>query len=178
MSKKDNKKWSNYIDLSKIDSLSKGDIKLFQEFFEFLNNKKEFREYLEGKKEARIGSIPISIFKNKKLAPLETVVKYLREDLGHTYKKIGILLNRKPGPIGVSYRKAAKKSRSRLDVSSVDNSIPLSVFKDSRLTVFGTIVVYLRDVKGLKFGEISELLNRNYRTVYTVYSRARKKNVR
>jgi len=176
MSKKDYEKRSDYLDLSKIDSLSKGDTRLFQEFFEYLNNKKEFREYLKSKKEVQIGAIPISIFNNKKLAPLETVVKYFREELGYTYKKIGVLLNRKAGPIGVSYRKAVKKLKSRLDVSSVENSIPISIFKDSKITVFGTIVVYLKDVKKLRFGEISELLNRNYRTIYTVYSRA--KNVR
>ena len=178
MSKKDDKKRSDYIDLSKIDSLSKGDTKLFQEFFEYLKHKKDFHEYLKGKKEVQRGSIPISIFNNDKLAPLETVVKYFREELGYTYNKIGVLLNRKTGPMGVSYRNAVKKFKPRLDATSVENSIPISAFKDSKITVFSTIVVYLKDVKKLKFGEISELLNRNYRTVYTVYSRARKKNVR
>jgi len=178
MYSKDRKKGDNLIDLAKAYSLSKGNARLFEDFFEYLKNKKDFNEYLKRKKEIQEDSIPISVFNNKVLAPLETVVKYLRENLDYSYKRIGLLLNRKPGPIGVSYRKAANKLRSKLDVSSIEYSIPISIFKDSKLTIFGTIVVYLKDVKRLRFGKIAELLNRNYRTIYTVYSRARKKNVR
>lgn len=178
MYKKDKEKEDSFIDLTKTYSISERDTKLFEGFFEYLKHKKDFQEYLKRKEEIRKDSIPISVFKNKKLAPLETVVKYLREDMGCTYNKIGSLLNRKAGPIGVSYRNAVKKLPSRLDVSSIENSIPISIFKDSKLTIFETIVVYLKDVKKLKFRKIAELLNRNYRTIYTVYSRARKKNVR
>ncbi len=175
---KDRENGSNYVDLSKANSLSRRDKKLFEDFFEYLKYKKDFGEYLKRKEEVKGGFIPISVFSNKVLAPLETIVKYLREELGYTYKKIGLLLNRKAGPIGVTYRNAVKKLKSKLDVSSIENSIPISIFRDSKLTVFESSVVHLRDTKKLSFGRIAELLNRNYRTIYTVYSRARKKNVR
>ena len=178
MYSKDKEKEGNLTDLAKAYSLSKKDTKLFEGFFEFLRYKDDFLDYLKHKKDIPGDSIPISVFKNKKLGPLETVVKYLREDYGYTYKKIGLLLNRKVGPIGVSYRKAFGKLSSRLDVSSTENSIPISIFKDSKITIFEAVVVYLKDVRRLKFGEIAGLLNRNYRTIWTVYSRARKKNVR
>jgi len=43
------------------------------------------------------------------------------------------------------------------------------------MTIFETIVVYLKDTSELKFKNIAELLNRNYRTIWTVYKRAKKK---
>ena len=159
------KKNANKIDLAKKYSFSEDEIKLFEDFLQYLKQKKEIKKDF----------IPISVFNNKILAPLETVVKYLREDLIYTYSKTAFLLNRKPGPIGVTYRNSKKKLPSRLDVSSTENSIPISIFKDSKMTIFETIVVYLKDTSELKFKNIAELLNRNYRTIWTVYKRAKKK---
>lgn len=166
-------KEGNNADFTKKYSFSNEDTKLFEEFLQYIKYKKDFLRYIKQKKD-RKDAIPISIFTNK-LAPLETVVKYLREELDCSYNEIALLLNRKPGPIGVSYRQAKRKFPSRLDVSSTENSIPISVFKNSKLTIFETIVVYLKDKDKLKFREIAELLNRNYRTIWTVYKRAKKK---
>lgn len=151
--------------LDRRGSFSKDEIKLFEDFI----------RYLRYKKEREKDKVPLSIFNNGVLAPLETVVKYLREELDYTYNEIGILLNRNAGPIGVSYRIAKRKLPSRLDVTFTGNSIPISVFKNSRMTVFETIVVYLKNKMKLKFKKIAELLNRNYRTIWTVYYRAKKK---
>ena len=171
---KEDEKGESEIDLAKKYSFSEEQRKLYEGFLEYLKYKKEFIRYLRYKKE-RKDVIPISVFNNK-LAPLETVVKYLREELDYSYNEIGLLLNRKAGPIGVSYRNARKKFHSQLDVSSTENSIPISLFKDSRLTIFESVVLYLKDDLKLKFRKIAELLRRNYRTIWTVYRRAKKKN--
>ncbi|MEA2035932.1 MAG: hypothetical protein U9O94_00380 [Nanoarchaeota archaeon] len=131
--------------------------------------------HIKQRKETKKDSIPISVFNNKALAPLETIVKYLKEELDYTYKEIATLLNRNPSPIGITYRKANKKFSKKLDTSSEDHSIPISIFKNSKLTIFETIVLYLKDSINLKFNNISTLLNRNYRTIWTVYKRAKKK---
>lgn len=172
--KKQEKKSIN-IDSAKDVTLPKNDVKLLEDFYEYLKYKKEFLRYIKEKKETKKELIPISVFNTKALAPLETIVKYIREELGYTYNKIGSLLNRNAGPIGVTYRKAAKKFQSKLDISSTENSIPILIFKDSKITIFECIVVYLKDDLGLKFRNMSELVNRNYRTVWTVYKRAKKK---
>jgi hypothetical protein len=56
-----------------------------------------------------------------------------------------------------------------------DIAIPSSVFKDRSLSVLEILVEYLKDEKKLSYHEIAVLLNRNDRTVWTVYNRARKK---
>ena len=52
--------------------------------------------------------------------------------------------------------------------------IPLSIFKDKRLTVLESITIYLKE-KEMKFSEIAKLLERDQRNIWTIYSRAKKK---
>ena len=158
------KKEGNKRDLAKVHSFSQEDIKLFEDFFAY---------WLEQRKGVEKDPIPISIFSNRKLAPLEIIVKYLRENLEMSYGRIASLLNRKPGPIGVTYRNSRKKYPARLHVISTEILIPLSIFKESKFTVFETLVWYLKDSLNFKFTKIANLLNRNYRTVWTVYRRAK-----
>ncbi len=54
-------------------------------------------------------------------------------------------------------------------------AIPSSIFKNRDLSVLEAITVYLRDKKGMKYAEIARLLNRNDRTIWTSYQRAKKK---
>ena len=49
--------------------------------------------------------------------------------------------------------------------------IPLSLFADRKLAVLESIVRYLHEEKGFTFREISLMLNRNERTIYTAYRR-------
>lgn len=156
------KKHSNLEVLSTLTNKEKD--QLYEEFLNFLQEKKFL---LPIKKQG----IPISIF-NKKLSALEAIVKYLREELGLSYKEIGKILKRKPGPIGVTYRNAKKKFSGELDCSS-RQLIPFSIVKP-KLTVFESLVLYLKQ-NNFSFKKIAFLLSRNYRTIWTVYSRAKKK---
>jgi DNA-directed RNA polymerase specialized sigma24 family protein len=54
-------------------------------------------------------------------------------------------------------------------------ALPTSIFKNRKLSVLEAITVYLKDKKGLTYAQIARLLNRNDRTVWTSYQRAKKK---
>lgn len=54
-------------------------------------------------------------------------------------------------------------------------ALPTSIFKNRELSVLEAITVYLKDKKGLTYAQIARLLNRNDRTVWTSYQRAKKK---
>lgn len=53
--------------------------------------------------------------------------------------------------------------------------IPVYLFRDRSVAVLEVLVEYLKDVKGLSFHEIAVLLNRDDRTIWTVYNRVKKK---
>jgi len=53
--------------------------------------------------------------------------------------------------------------------------IPSFVFKDRTLSVLEVMVEYLRDNKKMRFHEIAVIINRDDRTVWTVYRRAKLK---
>lgn len=57
------------------------------------------------------------------------------------------------------------------------SKIPLSpsLFRDSKLTFFETVVEYLKDKAKLKFREIANLLDKDERNIWTIYRRAKKK---
>jgi len=53
--------------------------------------------------------------------------------------------------------------------------VPAYLFRDRSVAVLEALVEYLKDVKKLSYHEIAILLNRNDRTIWTVYNRAKKK---
>ena len=120
--------------------------------------------------------VPISVFKNDYLGSLETIVKYLRENLLLSFKQIGALTNRNEIALAVSYRNAKKKLEDKFVVEEISPySIPVKILQDRELSVLENIVSYLKDTFGLTYHKIALLLNRNDRTIWTVYQRAKKK---
>jgi len=53
--------------------------------------------------------------------------------------------------------------------------IPSFVFKDRTLSVLEVMVEYLHDNKKMRFHDIASIINRDDRTVWTVYRRAKLK---
>ena len=53
--------------------------------------------------------------------------------------------------------------------------IPSFIFQDRILSVLEAMVEYFKDKKGLKYSEIANLLNRDDRTIWTAYKRAKEK---
>lgn len=54
-------------------------------------------------------------------------------------------------------------------------NIPSFIFKDRSLAALEAVVVYLKDSQGLTYSQIARLLNRDDRTIWTTYQRAKKK---
>ncbi len=119
--------------------------------------------------------VPISVFKNEKLGALETIVKYLRENKLLSFKQIGSLTNRNDIALAVSYRNSKKKLEEKFVEEISPYYLPVSILQDRKFSVLENVVSYLKDTFGLTYHKIAILLNRDDRTIWTVYQRARKK---
>ncbi len=54
-------------------------------------------------------------------------------------------------------------------------NVPTFIFRDRTLAALESIVVYLKDSQGMTYAQIAKLLNRDDRTIWTTYTRAKKK---
>lgn len=115
--------------------------------------------------------VPVNIF-SYNLSPLEALVKYLKENKRLRNSKIAAELNRKNQVIWISYRNA-KKKRSEAFSEEAKLKVPLSIFKESSLSILETLVLYLKKNNSIK--ELSVMLKKSPSTIYTVLNRARKK---
>ena len=119
--------------------------------------------------------LPISIFQNDKLSALETITKYLKEELKLRFCEIAFLLNRDDRTIWDAYASAQHKMKEKLPVEPSRYSIPLDIFHDRTFAVLEVLTSYLKDICGLRYCQIATLLNRDDRTIWTVYQRAKRK---
>ena len=117
--------------------------------------------------------IPVSIFAGE-LSALETVCKYLKENLDLGFSKIALLLNRDSRTIWATYSNALKKRKERLIVKESRYFIPISALADRKFSALGSIVVYLKDKFSLRYKEISVLLHRDERNIWAAYHRVKK----
>jgi DNA-binding CsgD family transcriptional regulator len=115
--------------------------------------------------------LPLSLFSNK-LTPLRAVVKYLKENLSKTNKQISSLINRDPRTVWITYKSAEKAKLELSDDSPI--RIPLEIFSDEKLSAFEALVSYLRSLE-MNYSEIARALQKNPRTIWTIYARANKK---
>ena len=67
-------------------------------------------------------------------------------------------------------KKSKEKQKEPFIIKETKLNLPLSVFKNKALTILESVIIYLKE-KGFKFSEISELLERDQRNVWTIYSR-------
>jgi len=116
--------------------------------------------------------IPISIFAAK-LGALEALVKYMKENLNLSYHEIAERIARNDRTIWTSYSKAKEKHTKPFEIKD-KTTIPLSIFKNRKLTILESMVLHLKE-KGMKFSEIAALINREQRNIWTIHSRAVKK---
>lgn len=119
--------------------------------------------------------IPISIFEIKGLSALESICKYLKEELDLNYTKVALLLNRDSRTIWTTYNNAVKKRKEKLSVKESRFFVPVSVFKDRKFSVLEALVSYLKENFNLRYSEIAVLLRRDERNIWTVYNRYKKK---
>jgi hypothetical protein len=137
-------------------------------------NHNEILQLLREKQKPSI-AIPISIFQNDALSSLEVVTKYLKEELKLRFCEIAFLLNRDDRTIWDAYNSSQQKMKEPLPVESSQYAIPLTVFQNRNLAVLETITTYLKEECNLRYCQIARLLNRDDRTIWTVYKRAKQK---
>ncbi len=113
--------------------------------------------------------IPVSIF-NEKLSTLETICKYLRENLNFSNKQISSVLNKSSKSVWQAYSNSKKKYSYKLEVTQSRYFIPVSIL-GARKSIFGSIVIFLKDELTLSYHEIGFLLKRDERTIWTIYQR-------
>ena len=118
--------------------------------------------------------IPISIF-NDQLSPLDTVVKYLKENLNFDFNKISAKLNRSNKTIWQAYDDAIKKSPENMEIKASPYYFDISILSERKLSILELVVEHLKEKYSLPLHEIAVLLQRDDRTIWTVYSRAKKK---
>jgi hypothetical protein len=135
----------------------------------------EKNELLDALKLKEEPSIPVEIFANKKLGILEAAVKYLREEKGFSLTEIAQMLNRDRRTVWSTYDFAQKKCPQRVFVSGSRYWIPVSVFTGRDFGVLESLTTHLIEHYRLKFSQIAVLLQRDQRTIWTVYNRAKKK---
>ncbi len=154
--------------------------------------------------EQEFKGIPSSIFRDRNLAPLELMSEYLMRK-GLTYSEIAKLLKRDDRTIWTSIHRAKKKreqakkadrteeknpfrgkqekekqrkethENERQGEEGQEKQIPLHIFHNRELAPLEGISKYLKEVANLSYHEIAVLLNRNDRTIWTCYNRAKKK---
>jgi len=117
--------------------------------------------------------IPVCIFNNK-LSALESVVKYLKENLDSRYSEIAKLLNRNDRTIWTTYSNSRKKLTEKFAIEDNKYFIPASIISNRSFSVLESIVSYMKDNLNLRYSQIALMLHRDQRTVWTVYNRKKK----
>ena len=119
---------------------------------------------------------PSYIFLNRKHTILEALIVFLRERKKLSYRKIANLLNRDHRFVYNSYANAKDKELiTKYTISPNYKLIPISIFSDKKIPALEAITLYLKDELSLTYHKISLLLNRDDRTIWTVYQRTKKK---
>jgi hypothetical protein len=116
--------------------------------------------------------VPCSIF-NARLTVLQSLVKYLSEK-GEKSGDIARTLQMTTSGVWRVLRDAKKLLPSP---SLVADSIlvPISLFKEGGLSATESLVAHLKERHGLRYRAIGGMLQRDERTIWTIYRRAVKK---
>jgi hypothetical protein len=139
-------------------------------YAKFLNSltKEELIDMIISEREDKI---PVTIF-TKDLAPLESIVKYLKDNKGMTIKKISEKLDRSSKTIWTTYNNVRGK---KLVFADTEYLIPISFFS-KKTSILETTVYYLKKNHDMTLHQIAVILHRDDRTIWTVYHRAQVKN--
>ncbi|MCK5107106.1 MAG: hypothetical protein KAQ83_00080 [Nanoarchaeota archaeon] len=118
--------------------------------------------------------LPYSIFSTK-LSCLETICKYLKEELNLSFNEMSELLNRKQITLRTTYNKTKQKHPKKFSSFDFQINIPINKLTNRKYTTFELLTIYLKENCNLSLNKIAEITNRNYKTIWTTYSRAKSK---
>ena len=130
---------------------------------------------LSQKEKLQSALIPTFILRDRKLGILESVTKYLKENLELPYRKIAGMLNRDDRVVWVTYNKALEKKKEKFVISEPNYWLPVSVFTDKELGPLESISKYLVENAKMEYSEIAKLLNRDSRSVWSCYRKSKLK---
>ncbi len=116
-------------------------------------------------------NIPDSVF-HKDLTILESIVKYLKENLDLSYSEIASLISRDERNIWHTYNNALKKYPIPFGIKEPDLLIPLSIFRNKSLSILENATKFLKENLQLSYQEIGTTLKRDNRTIWLVYNKA------
>ncbi|MBS3113106.1 hypothetical protein J4418_03420 [Candidatus Woesearchaeota archaeon] len=121
--------------------------------------------------------IPVSLFCDRTLSIFEVLIEFLKDTQNLSYHEIAVLTNRNDRTIWTIYNRASKKRKGypKPDLIFSEVTVPLSIFLDRKVAVLEAVVLYLKERGGYSFKQIGDLLRRSDRTIWTVYSRAKRK---
>jgi DNA-directed RNA polymerase specialized sigma24 family protein len=147
---------------------------------EFLKKKynlhdEEIQKILKDSK--KIVSVPLQIF-SFKLSPLESIVKFLKENMDFNFHEIGKLLNRDERTIWITYNNSLEKTKKKLKLTEINYLIPVRVFSNRKFSILESLCLFLIENYNLEIKEIARLLDKNPSSMWTVYYRAKKKHER
>ena len=117
--------------------------------------------------------VPVDIF-SKELGSFESVVKFLVENCSLGISEISGLLDRSYISIWNAYSSSKEKFPGRLAPKPC-RAIPLTILRNKEFGVLENIVAYLREVYAMSYREISRIIARDERTVWTSYQKIKKK---
>lgn len=121
------------------------------------------------KTQKKIREVPVSLFSNRKLGVLEVTVKYLKENNNITNSEIAKILNRDEKTISSTYNKAIKKHKELFSAKK-ELMINVTIFTNRNLAPLQALIKHLKE-KGKNLKEISIILNRSYKTIWTTYNK-------
>ncbi len=119
-------------------------------------------------------TIDLSIFKSE-LTPLAAAISHLK-NLSFRNKEIASLINRDERNVWTIYNRIKDRLPEKETKEEVreDVEIPISIFT-KELGGLEAVVKYLKENLGMRYCEISKLLKRDERTVWTAYNKAKVK---
>ena len=118
--------------------------------------------------------IPVTIFSGK-LSPAEALTKFLKENHDLSYHDISKLIGRDQRGVGANYKRALKKMPWPFEIND-SISVPVSIFNPQK-SILEALVHYLKEVRKIRNKKIAQLLNKNTANIWTVYNRAKKKEL-
>jgi len=118
--------------------------------------------------------VPLSIFSGK-LAGLEALVVFLKDEQKRSIAEISKLLGRNKSTLYSTYHQAKKKLIGKLPKHDYTISIPIDTFSNRKYSILESLVVFLKEHYHLSIKEIAEKTGKKYTTIHTTYSRYKKK---
>ncbi|PLW80161.1 hypothetical protein C0585_03985 [Candidatus Woesearchaeota archaeon] len=154
--------------LDKDSTNSKTEKKLYN----FLLDKGLITEYIEWEEKNKPG-IPVHIF-NSTLGPYESICKYLKEQ-GFKNAEIARMTGRDSKSVWQAINKAKKKYSKKFLNKKSEYVLPYDVLQDDKYSILENIVTRLKTQYNLGFTKIGELIDRDPRTIWTIYQRSIKR---